>query len=216
MNVRYALDRDEALKRARGMTAVSAGVALSPVALVVLLLTKMGFRFDATTLGLVGAITALVVLRSVALHARRVALLRGLVVNLEDDALVVDARRQKGLIFPRKDVRRIQEMEGALGGLRVHLAPRGDAPTVFDIPRGGKHFGDLRAELETWRPLERSGRRSKWMRVGYVVAVVAGIFFIPFLLDDILGLSHVSARMFASTLVMLVWFGARAWTRVRG
>ena len=197
------------------MTAVSVGVALSPVALVVLLLTKMGFRFDATTLGLVGAITALVVLRSVALHARRVALLGALVVSVEEDALVVEARREKRLIFPRSDVQRLQEMEGALGGLRVHLSPRGDAPTVFDIPRGGKHFGDLRAELETWRPLERSGRRTKWTRAGYVVAVVAGIFFIPFLLDDILGLSRVSARMFASTLVMVVWFGARAVTRRR-
>lgn len=215
MNVRYELDDDEALKRARGMTAVSAGVALSPVALVLLLLTKMGFRFDATTLGLVGAVTALVVLRSVAQHSRRVSLLRALVVTIEGDALAVDARREKRLIFPRGDVERIQEMEGALGGLRVHLAPRGDAPTVFDIPRGGRHFGDLRAELETWRPLERSGRRSKWMRVGYVVAVVAGIFFIPFLLDDILGLSRVSARMFASALVMLVWFVARAITRRR-
>jgi hypothetical protein len=197
------------------MTAVGVGVALSPVALVVLLLTKMGFRFDATTLGLVGAITALVVLRSVALHARRVALLGALVVSVEEDALVVEARREKRLFFPRSDVQRLQEMEGALGGLRVHLAPRGDAPTVFDIPRGGKHFGDLRAELETWRPLERSGRRTKWTRVGYVLAVVAGIFFIPFLLDDILGLSRVSARMFASTLVMVVWFGARAVTRRR-
>ena len=197
------------------MTAVSAGVALSPVALVILLLTKMGFRFDATTLGLVGAITALVVLRSLALHARRVGLLRALVVSVEADALVVEARREKRLVFPRGDVRRLQEMEGALGGLRVHLAPRGDAPTVFDIPRGGRHFGDLRAELETWRPLERPGRRTKWARAGYVAAVVAGIFFIPFLLDDILGLSRVSARMFASALVMLVWFGARAMTRRR-
>lgn len=213
MKLRYAFEKDEALKRARWMTAVGAGVALSPVALVILLLTKMGFRFEATTLGLVGAITALVVLRSVALHSRRVAFLRGLVVSVVEDSLVVEARREKDLSFPRGDVERIQEMEGALGGLRIHLAPRGDSPTVFDIPRGGKHFGDLRAELETWRPLERSGRRSRWMRAGYVVAVVAGIFFIPFLLDDILGLSRVSARMFASGMVMFVWFAARAITR---
>jgi hypothetical protein len=215
MNVRYELDHDEALKRARGMTAVSAGVALSPVALVMLLLTKMDFRFDGTTLALVGAITALVVLRSVALHSRRVSLLRALVITLDDDAIIVKARRETELILPREDVVRIQEMEGALGGLRVHLLPRGDAPTVLDIPRGGKHFGDLRAELETWRPLERSARRSRWMRAGYVVAVVAGIFFIPFLLDDILGLSRVSARFFASALVMTVWFAARAITRRR-
>ncbi|MEO6418298.1 MAG: hypothetical protein ABIP39_02760, partial [Polyangiaceae bacterium] len=132
MNVRYAFEKDEALSRARWMTAVGAGVALSPVALVILLLTKMGFRFDGATLALVGAITALVVIRSVALPSRRVAFLRGLVVSLEDDALVVEARRVKRLTFPREDVQRIQEMEGALGGLRVHLAPRGDAPTVFD------------------------------------------------------------------------------------
>ena len=197
------------------MTAVSAAVALFPVALVILLLTKMGFRFDATTLGLVAAITALVVLRSAALHSQRVALLRALVVSIESDSLVVRARSESDLIFPRDDVQRIQEMDGALGGLRVHLAPRGEAPTVFDIPRGGKHFGDLRAELETWRPLERAVRRSKWMRAGYVMAVVAGIFFIPFLVDDILGLSRTSARMFAAALVMLVWFAARAMTRRR-
>ena len=71
---------------------------------------------------------------------------------------------------------------GVLGGLRVESEPdpvRG-VVLVASIPRGGDRFGDVRAGLERWRPIERRPRLGVGIRVLSGAGVVAAVFFCRF------------------------------------
>jgi hypothetical protein len=133
--------------------------------------------------------------------------LRALVVVVDDDGIRVDSARD-ALGIQRARVARIVEVEGALGGLRVESEPdpRSGVVSVVRVPRGVDAFGEVRASLERWRPLERRGRRGPALRVALGAIVVAAIFFVPFLLDDFVGRS----KLVAAGLVFAMWLVMRA------
>jgi hypothetical protein len=75
------------------------------------------------------------------------------------------------------------------------------------IPRGGEGFGDVRAHLERWGTIEHRNRRGPLVRLAVGIAVVAAIFFLPFVLEDVVARSPVGAAL----LVVGAW-GAMRWT----
>ncbi len=68
-------------------------------------------------------------------------------------------------------------------------------------------FGEVRAALEQWRPIERRARLGLRVRVLSGAAVVAAVFFLPFVLDDIVSRS----KVLPAVLVLLAWAVTR-WT----
>jgi hypothetical protein len=132
--------------------------------------------------------------------------LRSLVVTASEDALRVEAPRLRQ-VMPGASVASITEIDGPLGGLRIVGAPdpTGSTPPAIHVPRGGEAFGDLRAAVERWRPIRRRGRRSPATRWVLGALVVAGIFFVPFLLDDFVARS----RLVAGGLVLALWGAMR-------
>jgi hypothetical protein len=205
--IRYRLGDAPAARRARASAAIRAASSLAPAVLAVVLLNKFGWQPTAAFWAVAGALGVLVGARAVvgygAVHRR----LRALVVVVDDDDIRVEAARD-ALGIRRASVARIVEVEGALGGLRVESAPdpRSGVVSVVRVPRGGEAFGEVRASLERWRPLERRGRRGPAMRFVLGATVVAAIFFVPFLLDDFVGRS----KFVAAGLVLAMWLVMRA------
>jgi hypothetical protein len=103
------------------------------------------------------------------------------------------------------------EVTGSLGGLRVESAPdaRGEV-TVVDIPRGGEAWAEARATIARWGRLEGRSRRGLAVRVGAALAVVAGMFFLPFLFEDFVARSRIAAAV----VVVGSWVAVRAAMRV--
>jgi hypothetical protein len=118
-----------------------------------------------------------------------------------------------GYSIPRSRVARIVEVDGSLGGLRVESLPDPRSGVVFEahVPRGGDGYNDVRARLESLRTLERRGRRGPAVRVGVGAAVVAAIFFVPFLLEDFVARS----KLVAAALVAGMWLVTRLVMRGR-
>lgn len=82
---------------------------------------------------------------------------------------------------------------------------------MVDVPRGGEGYAEVRAGLEAWGKVERRGRRGRAMRLGVAALVVAGIFFLPFLLEDFVARS----RILAAGLVAGMWIAMRMALRGR-
>jgi hypothetical protein len=101
------------------------------------------------------------------------------------------------------DVARVIEIGGTFGGLRVELRPRPpeeDAPLSVVVPRGGEGFADLRALLSSFAPMERGKRRTRAIRLASSAMVVVGLFFLPFLVEDVVVRSRVAAVAFLAAL----------------
>jgi hypothetical protein len=96
--------------------------------------------------------------------------------------------------------------------MRVESVPDARSGIVYvaHVPRGGEGYADVRARLESWGPVERRGRRGPAVRLAIAVVVVAGIFFVPFLLDDFVARS----KLVAAALVVGTWLVMR--TAMRG
>jgi hypothetical protein len=161
----------------------------------------------------VGAIVVLVAVRAFVGWAAVRRTLAKLVVTLSDEDVRVEGVRD-GWTIPRSRVARMFEVAGALGGLRVESLPDPRSGVVFvaDFPRGGAAFADVRARLETWGTVVRRGRRAEpAVRVAIGALVVVAIFFVPFLLEDVVARS----RWIAVALVAGMWLVLRAALRVR-
>jgi hypothetical protein len=154
------------------------------------------------------AIGALVVVRTFSQYATVRRRLASLEVTLDDDAITATTSSD-ALTVARERVARIVEVRGGLGGLRVESVPdpRTGVVLVASIPRGGDCFGDVRAALERWRPIDRRPRLGVGVRVLTGVGIVASMFFMPFVLDDFVARSKVVAAL----IVLLAWAVAR-WT----
>jgi hypothetical protein len=204
--VEYRLGEAAAARRALAVACIGASTALAPVMLAVVLLQRLGWAATPLYWAVAAALVALVVGRAVVGHAVARRKLRALVVTVDDEAIRV-ASTPEGYGIERARVASIVEVEGLLGGIRVESQP--DAHTqvvdVANVPRGGEGYTDVRARLATWRGIERRGRRGPAVRVALGVVVVAAIFFVPFLRDDVLSRS----KWVAALLVVGTWIVMR-------
>jgi hypothetical protein len=209
--IRYQLGDAAATARARAAAAVGAVTSLAPVVFAVVLVRRIGWAPTGEFWAVVVALGALVVVRAAVAYATARRKLRALVVTVSDDDLRVESTRD-GYTIDRARVARIVEVTGALGGLRVESEPDPRSGVVFvaHVPRGGEGYAEVRAHLEPWRPIERRGRRGPAVRVAIGVAVVAAIFFVPFLLEDFV----VRSKLLAAGLVVGMWLAMR--TALRG
>jgi hypothetical protein len=206
--IRYRLGAPAAKRRAAAASAIGAATAVAPVVLGFELLPRLGWSPTGMFWLVAAAIGALIVVRTVSQYTTARRRLSALEVTLDDEGIAT-ATPSDALTVARSRVARIVEVQGALGGLRVESEPdpRTGVVLVASVPRGGEHFGDVRAALERWRPIERRPRLGIGVRVLAGAAVVAAVFFLPFLLDDFVGRS----RAVAGVLVLLAWAVAR-WT----
>lgn len=206
--IRYELGARAARRRAAAASAIGALTSLAPVALGLELLPRLGWSPTGMFWALTVAIGTLVVVRTLAQYAtlrRRLASLR---VTLDDEAITTETSSD-ALTVARGRLARIVEVRGALGGIRVESEPdpRTGVVLVATVPRGGDHFGEVRAALERWRPIDRRPRLGVGVRVLSGAGIVAAVFFMPFVLDDFVARS----KVVAAVLVLLAWAVAR-WT----
>jgi hypothetical protein len=206
--IHYSLGAAAARRRAAAASAIGAATALAPVVLGLELLPRLGYSPTGMFWVVGAAIGALVVARTASQYATARRRLAALEVTVDDEAIVT-ATSSATLTVARDRVARIVEIHGALGGLRVESEPdaRSGVVLVASVPRGGERFGDVRAALERWRPIERRPRLGVGVRLLSGAAVVAAVFFLPFLLDDFVARS----KAVAAVLVLLAWAVAR-WT----
>jgi hypothetical protein len=201
----YALGNVEAGRRAAIVTAVGAATALAPLVLACELLVRLRWSPPPAFWAVAVAVFVLVVTRASVQLGQARRRLRSLRITMDGDAIATHTAR--GVVsIARAEVDRIVEIEGPLGGLRVtsHADARG-ATRVVNVPRGGDGFGDVRAQLERWGAVERRGRRGPLVRVGVGLAVVAAVFFLPFLLEDVVARSPA----IAGVLVAATWAAMR-------
>jgi hypothetical protein len=203
---RYQLPPDVARRRALATALVRAATSLAPVVLAIVLLRRVGWAPTVTFWSVAAALAALVAVRAVVGYGSASRRLAALSVTLDGDALRVDGIRE-GWSIERPLVARIVEVEGSLGGLRVERQPDPRSGVVFvaNVPRGGPGYAELRAALAAWHPIERRGRRGPAVRLAIGAFVVAGIFFLPFVLEDFVARS----RLLAAALVAGTWIAMR-------
>ena len=203
--MRYVLDERAIRGRATWSAAIGSASTLAPALLVVVLVSKLGYTPERYTWGFGALLALLAVVRGFASHAQLARGLGAFEVTLEDDAIAIKTTRRTVRVV-RANVERIREVGGPLGGLRVEA--RG-APSRVDIPRGGERFGELRSLLERWTPIVRPTRRGRTVRVALGAVVVLSIFFVPFVLDDLVGRS----RVLSMVVVGAVWLAMLALRR---
>jgi hypothetical protein len=186
---------------------VRAVTSLAPIAMAVVLVRRLGWAPGPAFWAVVLVLVALVVTRAVVGYGRMRRRLGALVVTVSDDEVHVETTGD-AFSIARAEVARIVEIAGSLGGLRVESvpAPRSGVVVEAHVPRGGDGFAEVRGRLEGWRAIERRGRRGPAMRVAIGAVVVAGIFFVPFLLEDFVARS----RFVAAALVAGMWIAMRA------
>ncbi len=210
--IRYSLPAEVAWRRALVTAVARAASSLAPLLLAGVLLRRMGWAPTGMFWVVVAALVSLVIVRALmglGLSRRR---LSSMIVVLDDDEIRLEGIRD-GWSVPRARVAKIVEVEGSLGGMRVESEPdpRSGVVYVVDVPRGGEGFAEVRTRLETWRTVERRGRRSRAVRLATGALVVAGIFFLPFLLEDFVARS----RVLAAALVAGLWLAMRVALRGR-
>jgi len=210
--IRYRLGDAEATRRARWASVVRALSSIAPIALAIILLHRLGWAPTPAFWAVVAVLVALVASRAALGYSSTRRKLRSLVVTVSDEDIHVENVRD-GYSIARPRVARIVEVDGSLGGLRVESLPDPRSGVVFEahVPRGGEGYTDVRSRLESWRGIERRGRRGPAMRVAVGVAVVAAIFFVPFLLEDFVARS----KLVAAVLVAGMWLVMRVVMRGR-
>jgi hypothetical protein len=210
--IRYRLGDAEATRRARAATVVRALASLAPVVLAVVLLRRIGWEPGALFWAVAGAVVALVAVRAAVGYGATRRKLAALVIAVGDDAIHAETARD-GWTIERARVARIVEVDGRLGGLRVESVPDPRSGEVLEVqvPRGGETYAEVRARLDAWRVVERRGRRGPAVRFAVGALVVAGIFFVPFVLDDFVARS----RVLAAALVAGMWLVTRLALRGR-
>jgi hypothetical protein len=187
--VKYSLDAAIVTKRALAGAAAGTIATVGPVVFGLVLLLRTGASMDPTLVwGVCIALGVLAAVRSLIAFQRMRSELSGLAIDAGEETLEVKTRRRTHSL-PRSAIESIVEVPGWLGGLRVILVERWDgtrdAAEYLDIPRGGEGFGELRAALEKWKTVELPKRRGRFARIAIGIAIVLGLFFVPFLVADV-------------------------------
>jgi hypothetical protein len=209
-SVRYELGERAANARARTSAIVGSGIAAAPLVMVVIVLRKLGYPLGGAALAIAGALGALLLVRGYAEYIRVRSRLRLFHVEADEAKLIVVGRSAR-LELDASAIEKIVAVDGPLGGLRVVLRGGGsaDVPARVDVPKGGERFAELRERLGSWAPIERAGRRSRATRIVLGVAVIGGIFFLPFVFDDFVARSKLAALV----VILGVWLAMRVVAR---
>ena len=215
--LQYRLGDAAAQSRARVAAALETTTTLAPLALVLVLLQRLGYA-GAPFVLVSAALAGLSALRGVLAYRRLVRRLRHFEVTVSEDALTVETRTAR-FTAPRARIARIVELPGRFGGLRLIISKltispkdadvqpnRDEVPERVDIPRGGERFGDVRAALEGWCAITRARRLGRVVWVAIVGLVVGGVFFLPFFFEAALA---GRSRLVAIALVLGLWFVLR-------
>ena len=210
--IEYRLPPEAAQRRALFAAGVRATASLLPVAMGVVLLRRIGWAPTAAFWAVVAALVALVGVRAVVGYRAARRRLAAMLVTVDGAAIRVEGARG-GWEIARGNVARILEIAGSLGGLRVESWPDPRSGTVFvvDVPRGGAGWAEARVAVEALGPIERRSRRGPVVRFAMGALVVAGIFFLPFILDDFAARS----KLVAASLVAAAWVAMRVAMRGR-
>lgn len=203
--VEYTLSEEAARARARTMAVWRAIATAMPPLLVVVLVREMDLAPMLLVLPIAALVLALAATRAIVDYGATARRLRALVVTVDEAGLVVKTARGPTRI-PKEDIRRINEVTGPLGGLRLLVREREDLPGRVDLPRGGARFAELRVALEGIQRVEPTRRRGRVARVAFGVAIVLAIFFLPFFVEDVVARS----RLAAGAVILALWVAMRA------
>jgi hypothetical protein len=206
----YQLGAVAATRRARALAAVGATTAAAPLMLAAGILHRFAHRLALTPTSLMWMVAiaggVLVSVRALVQYSSAKQRLRALRVVVDDHSIATRTAHNAYAI-PLARVARIVEIEGALGGLRIESEPEAGNGTVLvaSVPCGGEAFAQVRSRLERWRAIERRQRRGPAKRWLLGALIVAAIFFLPFVLDDIAPRSNFIIAAF----VALAWMAMR-------
>lgn len=212
----YRLSEDVARARARRTAVAVALASVSPLVVAVVAMRQLRLVKPEALLAVAAAAAVLVGVRAWLGYRRIHRHLSAFTVEVDQGELVVHTHASGTRHVPRNLVERIAEIDGELGGLRLDLAEgwdggKGEA-AYLDIPRGGDGFGDLREALSDWREIERPARRSRVLRWVIPAVVVVGLFFLPFVVDDLVRRSP----LVAFGLVLVAYVAVRQAVSARG
>jgi hypothetical protein len=173
---------------------------------------RLGWHLSWAVRVALGAIPALVVARAALEFEGARRRLAALQIVVDDQAIAAERSGQGAVAVRRAEVARVVEVGGALGGLRVEslTGARGGRAVVV-VPRGGEAFGEVRAQLERWGRVERRAAPSRMARLALGGGVVAAVYLLPFVLEDLL--SH--SQALAAALIALAWTLTRRTLRRR-
>jgi hypothetical protein len=200
--VRYTLTPRAAVARARALAASETAMVVLPAWLVVVLVAQLGLAARAMTLAVAAAIAALGAVRGALAYARAKRRLAGMAIDDDGDGLTFHGPRTEARV-PSSAIARAVEIDGPYGGLRLELASE-SLPARMDVPRGGESFGDLRARIAAWAPIERAPRRGWPSRLALGAVVVLALFFVPFVVADARG-----SRVAVAVLLLAAWGATR-------
>ncbi len=214
MAVHYELGEHAVARRALTSALAETVSATAPPLFVLFVLARLGvapMKYLAVGAGL---LAVLALARTFTARQRLRRHLTRFSIDVDETDVVIKTVRGEFKV-PRPAVERVREIQGFLGGLRIELAEgwdgKDESPEVVDVPRGGKHFAELRTALEEIRPLEPPRRMQRILRVWLIVFVVAAVFFVPFFLD----LLGNGSRLAALGAVLAVWVALRILLRPR-
>jgi len=201
--MRYSLAPQAVGARAWALAVWGAVRSAVPAWLVVALVTQLGLAPRAWMTLAACLVALLAVARGFAEHRASRLRLAAFAIDADEDGLTVRTARGETRLA-RAAIARVTDIAGPLGGLRLDLVGATDLPSRVDVPHGGDAYGELREHLAAWVPVGRARRRGRVARAAVASAIVAGVFFVPFVLSDARG-----SRMAVALVLVAAWSAMR-------
>ncbi len=219
--VDYRLTPAALRRRARSVALLGSLALIAPGALIAVLVAGQGVLHNGLVVAAALLLLLLAVVRAAVTYGRlvrqlgrfsvRVQARQGGEAQAEAEQVLVLRAGQRTIELRPESIERLVEIAGALGGLRVRIADSEllDLPPQIDIPRGGEGFAELVRAVVAFAPAARfvpPRRRPPIFRFARGAAVVAALFFLPFLAVDFIHRS----RLLAYGVALLVFVVVRA------
>jgi hypothetical protein len=219
--VDYRLDPAAVRRRARAVALLGSLALIAPGALIAVLVAGQGVLRNGLVVTTALLLLLLAVVRAAVTYGRlvrqlgrfsvRVKARRSGEAEAEAEQVLVLRAGQRTIELRPESIERLVEIAGALGGLRMRIADSEllEVPPQIDIPRGGEGFAELVRAVVAFAPAARFDpprRRPPILRFARGAAVVAALFFLPFLAVDFIHRS----RLLAYGVALLVFVVVRA------
>ncbi len=220
--VDYRLDPAAVRRRARAVALLGSLALIAPGALIAVLVAGQGVLRNGLVVTTALLLLLLAVVRAAVTYGRLVRQLGRFSVRVqarrgkaeaeaEAEQVLVLRAGQRAIELRPESIERLVEIAGALGGLRMRIADSEllDVPPQIDIPRGGEGFAELVRAVTAFAPAARFDpprRRPPILRFARGAAVVAALFFLPFIAVDFIHRS----RLLAYGVALLVFVVVRA------